>query len=160
MRITLHSILRLTVLTRQSTAISRNIRIDALALLLGKLGNIIPILLQTVRDLVRRLGIAQLQNRIVVHGPVLSFLIGAPYLFSLHAEDLHADAARRWRVVRYELMCERGVAHDAVVACGSGEHALGEMRWEVVVDGELADHALYRSATGCHKHGMSSRLTP
>ena len=142
MRITLHSILRLTVLTRQSTAISRNIRIDALALLLGKLGNIIPILLQTVRDLVRRLGIAQLENRVVVHGPVLCLLIGAPDLFSLHTEDLHADAARRGRVVWHELRGERRVAHDAVVAGGSGEHALGEMGWEVVVDGELADHAL------------------
>ena len=130
------------MLTRQSTAISGNICIDALALLLSELRNIIPILLQTVRDLVRRLGIAQLQNRIVVHGPVLSFLIGAPYLFSLHAEDLHADAARRWRVVRYELRCERGVAHDAVVAGRFGEHALSEMGREVVMDGEFADHAL------------------
>lgn len=142
MRMTLLSIVRLTVLTRQSTAIRGNIRIDTLALFLGKLGNIIPILLQAVRDLVRRLGIAQLENRIIVHGPVLSLLVGAPDLFSLHAEDLHADAARRWRVVWYELRGERGVAHDAVVAGGSSEHALSEMGWEVVVDGEFADHAL------------------
>ena len=142
MRITLHSILRLTVLTRQSTAISRNIRIDALALLLGKLGNIIPILLQTVRDLIRRLGIAQLEDRVVVHGPVLGLLIGAPDLLSFYSENLHADAARRRCIVRYKLWGERGVAHDAIVASGSGEHALSEMGWEVVVDGELANHAL------------------
>ena len=139
------------MLTRQSTAISGNICIDALALLLSELRNIIPILLQTVRDLVCRLGIAQLEDRIVVHGPVLGFLISAPDLFSLHAEDLHANAARRWRVVWYELRGERRVAHDAVVAGGPGEHALSEMGWEVVVDGEFADHALYWSVSGCYR---------
>jgi hypothetical protein len=142
MRMILHSTVRLTVLTRQSTAISGNIRIDALGLLLGKLRNVIPVLLQTVRDLVRRLGIAQLENRVVVHGPVLGLLISAPDLFSFYAEDLHADAARRWRVVRYELWGERGITHDAIIACGPGEHALGEMGWEVVADGELANNAL------------------
>lgn len=138
----LHSIDQLTVLTGQLTTISSNIRIDSLGLLRGKLGNIIPVLLQAVRDLVRRLWIPQFENRVVVHGPVLSFLIGAPYLFSFHAEDLHADAARRWRVVRYELWSERGVAHDAVVRGGSSEHALSEMRWKILMDNELANHAL------------------
>ena len=103
----LHLIIRLTVLTRQSTAIRGNVRVDTLSLLLGKLGNIIPVLLQTVRDLVRRLGIAQLEDRIVVHGPVLSLLISTPDLLSFHAEDLHANAARRWCVVRYQLWGER-----------------------------------------------------
>ena len=138
----LHSTVKLTVLARQSTSIRGNVRIDALRLLLSKLGNIVPILLQTVRDLVRRLRIAQLEDRVVVHGPVLGLLISAPDLFSFHAEDLHADAARRRRVVRHELWGERGVAHDAIVACRSCEHALGEMGWEVVSDGELADNAL------------------
>ena len=130
------------MLTRQSTAISRNIRIDALALLLGKLGNIIPILLQTVRDLVRRLGIAQLEDRVVVHGPVLGLLVGAPDLFSFDAEELHANAAGRWCVVRNEFRGERRVAHDAVVAAGFREHALGKVRREVVVDDELANDTL------------------
>ena len=142
----MHSTVPLTVLTRQLTAIRSNIRINALGLLLGKLGNIIPILLQAVRDLVRRLGVAQLKDRIVVHGPVLSLLIGAPDLFSFHAEDLHANATRRWRVVRHELWGEGGVAHDAIVGSGSSEHALGEMGWEVLVHDELANHALYMSA--------------
>jgi hypothetical protein len=36
----------------------------------------------------------------------------------------------------------RGVAHDAVVAGGFGEHALGEVWWEVLVDDEFADDTL------------------
>lgn len=130
------------MLTRQLATISGHIRIDALGLLLGKLGDIIPVLLQAVRDLVRCLWIPQFENRIIVHGPVLGLLIGAPDLLSFHAEDLHADAARRWRVVRYELWSERGVAHDAVVRGGSSEHALSEMGWKILMDDELANHTL------------------
>lgn len=129
------------MLTRQSTAVCGDICINALALLFRKLGNIIPVLLQAVCNLVRGLGIAQLEDWIVVHGPVLGLLISSPDLFSFYAEDLHSDAAGRRHVVRDELGSERGVAHDAVVAGGLGEHALGEVWWEVVVDGEFADHA-------------------
>jgi hypothetical protein len=138
----------------------RNIGINALGLLLCKLGNVIPILLQTVRNLVRRLRIAQLENRIIVHRPVLGLLIGAPDLFSFHAEKLHADAAWRRDIVWDELGSERGVAHDAVITGGFGEHALSKVGWEVAVYDEFANHALFRSAIEYQQHGQWTRLTP
>lgn len=130
------------MLTRQLTSVRGNISIDTLSLLLSKLRNIIPVLLQTVCNLIRRLGITQLQDRVVVHRPVLSLLIGAPDLLSFDAKYLHANAAWRGHVVRDELRSERGVAHNAVIASGLCEHALGKVWWEIVVDNEFTNHAL------------------
>jgi hypothetical protein len=135
-------VVALTVLTRQSTSVRGHIGVNPLGLLLGKLRDIVPVLLQAVCDLIRRLRITQLQDRVVVHRPVLGLLIGAPDLFSLNAKDLHADSTWCRRGVWNDLRGERGVAHDAVVAGGFREHALGEVRWEVFVDDELADDAL------------------
>jgi hypothetical protein len=135
-------VVALTVLTRQSTSVRGHVGIDSLGLLLGKLRDIVPVLLQTICDLIRRLWITQFQDRIVVHRPVLGLLISAPDLFSLNAKDLHADSTWRRRGVRDDLRGERRVAHDAVVAGGLREHALGEVWWEVLVDDELADDAL------------------
>jgi hypothetical protein len=132
----------LTVLAGQSSAIGRYIGINTLRLLFSELRDVIPVLLQAVRDLVRGLGITQLQDRVVVEGPILSLLVLAPDLLAFDSEDLDSDAAWRGDVVRDELRGERGVAHDAVVAAGFREHALGEVRWEVVVDDELAEDAL------------------
>lgn len=132
----------LTVLAGQPSAIGRYICINALRLLFRELGDIVPVLLQAVRDLVCGLGIAQLQDRVVVEGPILSLLVLAPDLLAFDSEDLDSDTAWCGDVVRDELRGERRVAHDTVVAAGFREHALGEVRWEVVVDDKFAEDAL------------------
>jgi hypothetical protein len=132
----------LTVLSGQSSAIGRYVGIDTLGLLFSELGNVVPVLLQAVCDLVCGLGITELQDRVVVEGPILSLLVLSPDLLSFDPEDLDSDTAWCGDVVRDELRGERRVAHDAVVAAGLREHALGEMCWEVVVDDELAEDAL------------------
>jgi hypothetical protein len=132
----------LTMLARQSSAISCYISIDTLRLLLGKLWDVVPVLLQAIRDLVRGLGITQLQDRVVVECPILSLLVLAPNLLSFDSKNLDSDSARRGNVVRDELWGERRVAHDAVVGAGFCKHALGEVRWEVVVDDELSEDTL------------------
>jgi hypothetical protein len=132
----------LTVLAWQSSAIGRYISINALCLLFSELGDVVPVLLQAVCDLICGLGITQLQDRVVVEGPILSLLVLSPNLLAFDPEDLDSDTAWCGDVVRNKLRGERRVAHNAVVAAGFREHALGEMCWEVVVDDELAEDAL------------------
>jgi hypothetical protein len=158
-------VVALTVLARQSTSVRGHVGIDSLGLLLGKLRDIIPVLLQTVCDLIRGLRVTQFQDRVVVHRPILGLLIGAPDLFSLNAKDLHADSTWCRRGVWNDLRGERRVAHDAVVAGGLGKHALGEVWWEVFVDDELADDTLRfwsvnRSQTydKCSTHALSLEM--
>lgn len=130
------------MLTRQLAAVSSYISIHTLSLLVRKLRDIIPILLQAICDLIRRFRVAQLKNRIVVHRPVLSLLVRTPDLLTFDAEDLDTNAAWRRHVVRNELRRQGGVAHDAVVAGGFCEHALSEVWWEVFMDDEFAYYAL------------------
>lgn len=130
------------MLARQSSAIGCYIGINTLRLLFGELRNVVPVLLQAVGDLVRGLGITELQDRIVVEGPILGFLVLSPDLLSFDSEDLDSNAARRGNVIRHELRSERRVAHNAIVGTGFREHALGEVRWEVVMDNEFAEDAL------------------
>lgn len=132
----------LTVLARQLAPIRCYIGINTLRLLFSEFRNVIPILLQTICDLVCSLGITQLEDRVVVHGPILSLLVLSPYLLAFDAEYLDTNAAWRGNVVRHDLWGERGVAHDAIVAAGLREHSLSEMRREVVVDDEFANDAL------------------
>ena len=130
------------MLPRQLPAQGRHIRIHPLTLLLRKRGQIIPIALKRIRNLIRRLGIAELQDGVVVKRPILRLLVLAPDLLALDAKDLHPDAARRGRVVGHDLRRERRVAHDYVVGARFSEHALGEIRGEVVVDDEFSHYAL------------------
>lgn len=130
------------MLTRQSTAVCSDISVDALGLLVRELGDVVPILLQTICDLICRLRITQLEDGIIVHCPVLGFLVGTPDLLAFDAEDLDANTAWRWDVIRNELRSERGVTHDTIVAGGLCEHALSEMCRKVVVDNEFAYYAL------------------
>lgn len=115
------------MLPRQLPAQCRYIRIHPLTLLLRKRRQIIPIALERIRNLIRRLGVAQLQHRIIVKRPVLRLLVLAPELLALDAKDFHPDAARRRRVVGHDFGRERRVAHDDVVGAWFGEHALGEV---------------------------------
>jgi hypothetical protein len=111
-------------------------------LLFDKAWYVVPISLQRVGDFVRCLRRSKLQNRVVVHGPVLRLFIFAPELLAFNAENLDTDTTRCGDVVRNELGCEGRVPHDAVVRAGLGEHALSQVLGEVVVDGEFADYAL------------------
>jgi hypothetical protein len=131
-----------TVLSRQLAPESRDISIYALRLLLCKLGQVVPVALERVGNLVRRLGVPQLQDRVVVERPVLRLLVLAPDLLAFNAEDFHPDAARGGRVVGHDFGRQRGVAHDYVVGPGFLEHALGQVVGEIVVDDELAHYAL------------------
>lgn len=133
----------LTVLARQLATISRHVCVNALALLLSELWNVIPVPLQGVRNITRCLGITQLQNRIVVHCPILCLLVLSPDLLPLDTEDLDTDATRGGDIVRNQLRSERGVAHDTVINGRLCKHALSKMRREVVVNDEFADHTLY-----------------
>lgn len=72
----------------------------------------------------------------------MGLLVLSPNLLSFDAEDLDSDSTWRRNVVRDELWGERRVAHDAIVGAGLREHALGEVRREVVVDDELAKDTL------------------
>jgi len=81
------------MLPRQSTPHSSNIRIDSLSLLLCKCAQVIPVALEGICDIIRRLWIAQLQNGVVVECPVLGLVVCAPDLFAFDAEDF--DCWRR-----------------------------------------------------------------
>jgi len=130
------------MLARQLATIGSYVSIDALRLLFSEFGDVVPVLLQAICDLVRSLGIAQLQDRVVVHSPILSLLVLSPDLLSFNPEDLDSNTAWRGNVVRDDFWGERRVAHDAIVATGFREHALGKVRREVVVDDEFADDTL------------------
>lgn len=94
------------MLSRQLTPISRNICIDPLGLLLGKLGQFIPIPFQAIRDVICRLGISQLQDGIIVESPILGILILTPDLVTLDAEDLEPNTSWCRHVVRDEFWCQ------------------------------------------------------
>lgn len=130
------------MLSRQLTPQRRHIRIHPLRLLCAKRFQIIPIPLQRIRNIKRRLRIPQLKDRVIIKRPVLRLLVLAPDLFALDAEDLHPDAARGGDVVRHDFWCERRVPHYHVVGSGSREHALCEVRGEVGMDDEFAGYAL------------------
>jgi len=151
------------MLPGQLPAQSRHVRIHPLTLLLRKRRQIIPIALQRVCNLICRLGIAQLQDGVVVKRPVLRLLVLAPEFLALDAKDLHSDAARRGRVVGHDFGRERRVAHDYVVGAWFGEHALGEVSGEVVVDDEFAHYALEREGVSMHRFvtvNVFLQLTP
>jgi hypothetical protein len=135
---------RRTVLFRQLSTQCRNIRVHALRLLLCKRAQVVPVALQRIRNVVRRLGVSQLQNGIVVERPVLCLFVFAPEFLALDAKDLHPDATWGWRVVGHDFGRERRVAHDYVVGSWLLEHALSEVLREVVVDREFAHYALHR----------------
>lgn len=96
------------------------------------------ILLQAVSDVVCRLWITQLQNRIVVECPVLCLLVLTPDLLALDAKDLHANSSWCWDMIGHDLWCERGVPHDHVIYSWTLEHALSQMWCEIVMYDELA----------------------
>ena len=75
------------MLSRQSTPHSSDIRIDPLPLLLCKRRQIIPVPLQRIRNIIRRLRIAQLEDRVVVECPVLGFVVFAPDFLAGDTED-------------------------------------------------------------------------
>lgn len=119
-----------------------NCRIFTSTKILGKLWNIIPVLLQAVRNLASRNRCPQLQDRIVVHSEILSLLVLAPDLLAFDAEELNADTSWRGNVVGHELRSEGGVAHNAVISGRLLEHALREVGWEILLDSELSDNTL------------------
>lgn len=81
------------MLFRQLTSQGRHIRVHPLTLLVGKRREIVPVALEGVGNVVRGLGIAQLEDGVVVECPVLRLLVLAPELVALDTEDLHADAS-------------------------------------------------------------------
>jgi len=82
------------MLPRQSTTHSSNIRIDPVALLLRKRSQVIPVALEGVGNIIRRLGIAQLENGVVVECPILGFVVFAPDLLAADTEDFHCGGGR------------------------------------------------------------------
>jgi len=79
------------MLPRQSTPHSSNIRIDSLSLLLRKRAQVIPVALERVCDIIRRLWIAQLEDWVVIECPVLGLVVCAPDLFAFDAEDFDCE---------------------------------------------------------------------
>jgi len=90
---------RHTVLAGQAAAHCGDVCVDALTLLLCEGGQVVPVLLERVGNLVGDLGSAQLEDGVVVEGPILGLLVLAPDLLALDAKDLHADAARGRQVI-------------------------------------------------------------
>lgn len=123
-----------------------NISIISTFEVVGKFVQLVPVLLQRVGDLVRVFWCSEFQNWIIVHRPVLSLLVLTPNLVALDAEDLHADTTRCGHIVCNQLGGERGVSHNHVVCARLLEHALRQMLGEIVLDYELANHALRMSA--------------
>lgn len=119
-----------------------DISIRPIGKFLCEFGNVVEIPLEGVGNLHRGLGIPQLEDRVVVEGPVLGLLVLAPDLLALDAEDLHPDSPRCGHVVRDQLRGQRRVAHDHVVGARFGEHALRKVCREVVVNDEFAHDAL------------------
>ena len=136
---------KLTVLLGELAALCGDVGIDTLGLLVCKLGEVVPVSLQGIGNLVCCLRISELKDGIVVEGPVLGLLVLAPDLLSFNTKDLQADAARRRDVIRNDFRSQRGVAHDAVVGAGRLKHALREVLWEVTMDGQSANDTLLLS---------------
>lgn len=59
--------------------------------------------------------------------PVLCLHVLSPDLLTLDTEDLHSNSTRGRSSIGDDLWCERGVAHDHIVAAGFGEHALSKV---------------------------------
>lgn len=115
----------LTLLSRKLAAVGGDVSVHTLRLLLRKFRNVIPVPLQRIRNIVRGFRVAKLEDRVVVQSPVLGLLVLSPDLLALDAKDLDANATRSRNVVGHQLGRKGGVAHDAVVCAGLGEHALG-----------------------------------
>lgn len=135
----------LTVLLGELAALCGDVRIDTLGLLVRKFREIVPVSLQGIGNLVCCLRISELEDGIVVEGPVLGLPVLAPDLFSFNTKDLQADTTRCRNVVRNDLWSQRGVAHNAVVGAGRLKHALREVLWEVTMDGQSANDTLLLS---------------
>lgn len=75
----------------------------------------------------------------------MGLLIFSPNLLTLDAEYLHTNASRSRHAIWDEKRQKRGVSHDAIVRAWLGEHALREVRRQLVMDDEFAHDALNRT---------------
>ena len=130
------------MLTRQPSAHGGDIGIDTFLLLIYKCWEVVPVTFQGICNFVCNFGISEFQDRVVVHGPILSLLVFAPKFLSFNAKDLHTNTTGSRDVVWKELGCQGGIAHDDIVGPRLLEHALGQVCWQIVVDFECAHYAL------------------
>lgn len=141
---------RLTILSRELTTGGGDVRINSLGLLLGKRGQVIPVSLEGVGDLVCDLRCAELEDGVVVEGEILCLLILAPDLLAFDTEDLHADASWCGDIVGQQLRGQGGVSHDHIVGAGALEHALCEVGWELA-DDQLSNDTLMTALVSVHQ---------
>lgn len=142
----------------QLPAHSCYIGIHSFRLLFREGWQVIPVSLKRVCNLVGGLGVAKLEDGVVVEGPVLRLFVLSllmhwldahalnihltyPDLLALNAKDLHADSSWRWNVVGNKLRREGRVSHDNIITSRPFEHALSKM-WRQFWHVEFAHHAL------------------